>query len=205
MAKEARKFPVEIGWLSFRGWFWDSSMGGNSGLSEAGSGSWDPPPRPPVRTESSTSLGCWDYNLLDTQRIGRPRPRPFQGGQSPAYNRGKPRPFQGGQSPAYNRGKPRPREESEGPILSEVPGPQLALRSRGFCPDCPLSVLPTDRASPAAHASDTCTRPTSLESPRSWDSPSGHFLLVSVYDLPVSSLSRGKVQVTSFLPPASGM
>ena len=158
-------------------------MGGNSGLSEAGSGSWDPPPRPPVRTESSTSLGCWDYNLLDTQRIGRPRPRPFQGGQSPAYNRGKSRPFQGGQSPAYNRGKqrpfqggqsptynrgkPRPREESEGPILSEVPGPQLALRSRAFCPDCPLSVLPTDRASPAAHASDTCTRPTSLESPRS--------------------------------------
>ena len=126
-------------------------MGGNSGLSEAGSGSWDPPPKPPIRTESSTSLGCWDHNLLDTQRIGCPRPRPFQGGQSPAYN----------------RGKPRLQEESEGPILSEVPGPQLALGSRGFCQDCLLSVLPTDQASPPAHAGDTCTCPTSLESPRS--------------------------------------
>ena len=46
-----------------------------------------------------TSLGCWDYNLLETQRIGRPRPRPFQGGQSPTYNKGKPCPWEESEGP----------------------------------------------------------------------------------------------------------
>ena len=46
-----------------------------------------------------TSLGCWDCNLLETQRIGRPRPRPFQGGQSPTYNKGTPCPWEESEGP----------------------------------------------------------------------------------------------------------
>ena len=43
MAQETRKLPIEIGW------FRDSSMGWNSGLNEAGSASWQSPPRPPLQ------------------------------------------------------------------------------------------------------------------------------------------------------------